>query len=185
MNPRRGTSDPVALTVQEIEDAGVREVLQVPGASFGSWNVLNALLDGGSWFTFKEPLGQAREVKVALSGLFGRFVARAYLERYLSLSIFSYLGRIPIVLDGGSKIQIEPRSNGDFPDWIASTGNLSNLTVVEAKGSHDAAGPQYALNRAWKQAGRIDVVADGLRLTVKRLAIVTRWGTNAGGPACP
>ena len=34
-------------------------------------------------------LGQAREVKVALSGLFGRFVARAYLERYFSLSLRS------------------------------------------------------------------------------------------------
>lgn len=31
----------------------------------------------GTPFIFWEPLGQAREVNVALSGLFGRFVARA------------------------------------------------------------------------------------------------------------
>jgi hypothetical protein len=35
---------------------------------------------------FKEPLGQAREVKTALSGLFGRFVVRVYMERYLGIS---------------------------------------------------------------------------------------------------
>ena len=36
-------------------------------------------------------LGQARELKVALSGLFRRFVARTYLERYLDLSISAHL----------------------------------------------------------------------------------------------
>ncbi|WP_246413274.1 hypothetical protein [Rhizobium indicum] len=40
----------------------------------------------------REPLGQAQEVKVALSGLFGRFVARTHLERYFNLSIFAHLG---------------------------------------------------------------------------------------------
>jgi hypothetical protein len=53
----------------------------------------------GTPFVFKEPLGQAREVKVALSGLFGRFVARAYLERYFSLSIFVHLGSRSLLLD--------------------------------------------------------------------------------------
>ncbi|MDP9811387.1 hypothetical protein J2W42_004251 [Rhizobium tibeticum] len=37
--------------------------------------------------------------KVALSGLFGRFVARAYLERYFNLSIFMHLGSQTIDLD--------------------------------------------------------------------------------------
>lgn len=83
------TANPVAgptvdLTVQEIEDAGIKEVLQTPGAALGSWALLDALLQPtgtGTPFLFREPLGQAREVKVALSGLFGRFVARAYVER--------------------------------------------------------------------------------------------------------
>jgi hypothetical protein len=82
-NPISGTE--AELTIQEIEDAGIREVLQTPGAPLGSWNVLDALLEptgAGSPFVFREPLGQAREVKVALSGLFGRFVARAYLALF-------------------------------------------------------------------------------------------------------
>ena len=71
-----------------IEDAGIREVIKIPGAAFGAWSILDALLTptgAGTPFIFRKPLGQAREVKVALSGLFGRFVARAYLERYFNL----------------------------------------------------------------------------------------------------
>ena len=82
----------IALDVSEIEDAGIREVLQTPGAAYGAWSILDALLartGAGTSFIFRQPLGQAREVKVALSGLFGRFVARAYLERYFSLSLRS------------------------------------------------------------------------------------------------
>ncbi|MDT8292205.1 hypothetical protein RQ846_21115, partial [Roseomonas mucosa] len=80
----------------QIEDAGIREVLQTPGTAYGAWSILDALLaptGPGTPFIFKEPLGQAREVKVALSGLFGRFVARAYLERYFNLAIFAHLGQ--------------------------------------------------------------------------------------------
>ena len=78
----------VELTIREIEDAGLREVLQAPGVPFGSWAVLGGLLEPGVPFVFREPLGHSREVKVALSGLFGGFVARAYLERYFGLSVF-------------------------------------------------------------------------------------------------
>lgn len=77
-SPVTGTT--VDLEVSEIEGAGIREVLQTPAAAYGAWSVLDALLTptgAGSPFVFREPLGQAREVKVALSGLYGRFVARA------------------------------------------------------------------------------------------------------------
>ena len=95
--------------VSEIEDAGIREVLQTPGAAYGAWSILDALLAAtgpGTPFVFKEPLRQAREVKVALSGLSGRFVARAYLERYLDLSIFAHLTSRSLLLDGRGRIDI-------------------------------------------------------------------------------
>jgi hypothetical protein len=97
-----GTGPTVELTVEEIENAGIKEVLQAPGAAFGTWALLDALLQptgDGTPFLFREPLGQSREVKVALSGLFGRFVARAYLERYLSLSLFAHLTKRDLVLN--------------------------------------------------------------------------------------
>ena len=147
----------VELTVRQIEDAGLREVLQTPGAHFGSWSMIGSLLAPGDLFVFREPLGYAREVKVALSGLFGRFVARAYLERYFGLSVFASLGRNPLVLDGQRSIEVHKREIGDFPDWVAATSSLCGLTVAEAKGSHDPSGPARALERAWVQAGRVDV----------------------------
>lgn len=181
------TANPVAgatvdLEVSDIEDAGIREVLQTPGAAYGAWSILDALLAPtgvGTPFIFKEPLGQAREVKVALSGLFGRFVARAYLERYFNLSIFAHLGSRVIDLDRRRQVKVIRLSRGDLPDWIACTSNLSSLTVAEAKGCHDSGGPAKALGRAWAQAGRIDITAGGRKVTVKRIAIATRWGMAA------
>jgi len=176
----------VDLEVCEIEDAGIREVLQTPGAAYGAWSILDALLTptgAGTPFVFREPLGQAREVKVALSGLFGRFVARAYLERYLNLSIFAHLGSRTIDLDRRRQVKITRLSRGDLPDWIACASDLSSLTVAEAKGCHDVGGPAKALDRAWAQARRIDVAARGRKVTVKRIAIATRWGMATAGRA--
>ena len=185
-NPVSGPT--VELTVQEIDDAGFREVLHTPGAALGSWAILEGLLEPtgeGTPFVFREPLGEAREVKVALSGLFGRFVARAYLERYFNLSIFVNLGHQTIVLDGRRRIEILRRARGDLPDWGACASTLSDLTVAEAKGCHDPSGPDRALDRAWNQAQRIDVTEGGHRVTLKRLAIVTRWGMSTRGPPDP
>jgi hypothetical protein len=176
----------VDLEVSEIEDAGIREVLQTPGATYGAWSILDALLTptgAGTPFVFREPLGQAREVKVALSGLFGRFVARAYLERYFNLSIFAHLGSRTIDLDRRRQVKVTRLSRGDLPDWIACASDLSSLTVAEAKGCHDVGGPAKALDRAWAQARRIDVTARGRKVTVKRIAIATRWGMATAGPA--
>lgn len=128
----------------DIEDAGIREVLQTPGAAFSAWSILDALLTptgAGTPFIFREPLGQAREVKVALSGLFGRFVARAYLERYFDLSIFAHLGSKAIDLDRRRKVKIKRLSRGDLPDWIACAPDLSSLTVTEAKDYADGRPP--------------------------------------------
>jgi len=176
----------VDLDVTEIEDAGIREVLQTPGAAYGAWSILDALLaptGAGTPFIFREPLGQAREVKVALSGLFGRFVARAYLERYFNLSIFAHLGSRTVDLDRRRQVKVTRLSRGDLPDWIACASDLSSLTVAEAKGCHDNGGPAKALNRAWAQAGRIDITAGGRKVTVKRIAIATRWGMAAPSPS--
>lgn len=176
----------VNLEVSDIEDAGIREVLQTPGVAYGAWSILDALLaptGAGTPFIFREPLGQAREVKVALSGLFGRFVARAYLEHYFNLSIFAHLGSRTIDLDRLRRVKVTRLLRGDLPDWIACTADLSSLTVAEAKGCHDLGGPPRALLRAWAQAGRIDITAGGRKVTVKRIAIATRWGMATAGPA--
>ena len=49
------------LEVSDIADVGIREVLQTPGAAYGAWSILDALLaptGTGTPFIFKEPLRQ-------------------------------------------------------------------------------------------------------------------------------
>src|SRR6266508_2150816 len=136
-NPIKGAL--AELTVDEIEDAGIREVLQTPGASLGSWAILDSLLEPtgpGSPFVFREPLGQAREVKVALSGLFGRFIARAYLERSFGLAIFAHPGQRKIVLDGRRRIEIIRKTRGERErpntDWLVLRDGIAN-DIVNAR----------------------------------------------------
>lgn len=163
-------------------------MLQSAGAHVSSWAVLEALLEPNEErFRFLEPLGIAREVKVAASGLFGRFVARAYLERYMKLSVFAHIGQMPMVLDGHSAIEVRrrPGKRGDLPDWVACASSLTNLTIAEAKGCHERRGPGKTLERAWDQVGRVNVHGRGGRLAVKRVAVVTRWASKSGGPATP
>ena len=173
------------LTAEEVEDAGLLEVLQSPGAGFGHWRILDGLLAPGPAFVFREPLGQSREVKVALSGLFGRFVARAYLTRYLDLHFYKHVSLKGVVLDGTLDLGVRRTSRGDLPDWVAAPADLSTIAVAEAKGCHDPAGPRKALDRAWAQANRVDIEINGQRLGVKRVAIVTRWGVSGGAPSTP
>lgn len=108
----------------------------------------------GTPFIFREPLGQVREVKVALSGFFGRFVACAYLERYFNLSIFAHLGGRTIDLDRRRRVKIKRLSRGDLPDWIACASDLSSLTVAEAKSCHDPGGPAKAPIHSPQDRGR-------------------------------
>lgn len=184
LNPVGGGA--VSLTVAEIESAGIREVLQTTGARVGSWSILDGLLEPGEKaFLFREPLGAAREVKVAASGLFGRFVARAYLERYMKMTFFAHLGS-KVVRLGGHSIEIRRKRGcaGDLPDWVACSGHLSDLTIAEAKGSHDK-DPSKRLSGAYKQAGRVDVLQSRKPMRVKRIAIVTRWASKIGGHKNP
>lgn len=186
-DPVGGSS--VVLTVQEIEDAALKEILQAggsDGARLGTWGLLDALLEPtgpNTPFLFRRPLGNAREVKVALSGLFGRFVARAYLTRYFGLTLFGHISGKPLILAGGLNVEVKKkrRQRGDYPDWIAARPDLTQLTIAEAKGCHDTKGPAAALGRAWTQANRVNVFVGTLKSPVKRIAIATRWGAAHDG----
>lgn len=172
------TNGTIGLGVREIEDAGVLEILQTPGAALGNWQFLDALLDpASSSFSFLEPLGHAREVKTAVSGLFGRFVARAYATRYLGLTHFVHVRKPPMTLGGMLRgtLQRVPGRRGDMPDWVA-WGPNSGMAIIEAKGCHDSKGPDAALKRAFAQAERAEIRIRGRRVPFKRYAIATRWG---------
>lgn len=181
------TTGTVTLTVRQIEDAGVLEVLQTPGAVLGSWQFLGALLDPGvNTFSFLEPLGHAREVKTAISGLFGRFVARAYATHHLGLSHFVHVRKPPMRLSGVLRGELRRvrGQRGDMPDWVC-WGPSTGMAIVEAKGCHDSKGPDAALDGAFRQAERGEIRVRGRRAPFKRYAIATRWGFTNPVPSSP
>jgi hypothetical protein len=173
----------VTLDTREIEDAGVYEILQTPGAALGSWSILGDLLEPINEFRFKEQLGQAREVKTALSGLFGRFVARAYAVKYLGLNYFAHIHAPPMSLIGGLGVlrKTRPGIKADMPDWVA-WGVAGGLAIVEAKGSYDKAGPRALRERAYKQAERARIMHGRKLANFNRYAVVTRWGSSIPAP---
>jgi hypothetical protein len=126
----------VDLDVSDIEDAGIREVLQTPSAAYGAWSILDALLTPtgtGTPFIFGEPLGQAREMKVALSDVFGRFVARAYLERNFNLSNFAHLGSRIIDLDRRRQVKITRLYRGDLPTGSAGIVQTREADIISCR----------------------------------------------------
>lgn len=169
----------ITLDPLEIENAGIFEMLQAPGnisAKLGTWGLLGGLLDPAvTTFSFLEPLGHAREVKTAMSGILGRFVARAYATRYLGLTIFNHITHNGMVLSGMASGTVVKNAAGDLPDWVA-VGPRVPMAIVEAKGDHDTRGPSARLRGAFEQAGRVDIYVGARRAPLKRYAIATRWG---------
>jgi hypothetical protein len=185
-------ADPVgstcALSTIEIENAGLLEILQTPGAPVGHWGLFDPLLDPGNPdFVFRETLGKSREVKTAISGLFGRFVARAYATRYLNFTHFAHIHSPPMRLHRLSRALVvrRPRHRGDLPDWAVWSPRMG-MGIVEAKGTHAPAGPGRILASAYRQAERVEIQIGGRRARFKRYAIATRWGFLAlGSPSQP
>lgn len=177
----------VHLSVREIEDAGVVEILQTPGAVLGHWQFLSALLDNSvPTFSFLEPLGHSREVKTAISGLFGRFVARAYATKYLGLTYFLHVRKPPMRLSGlmhGFLARV-PGQQGDMPDWVAWGAGVG-MAIVEAKGCHDIKSPRASLDRAFAQAERAEIIGPRGPVPFKRYAIATRWGFTSPNVSSP
>jgi hypothetical protein len=114
-----------------------------------------------------------------LSGLFGRFVARAYLTRYLGYSEFVHITKPPMRITRAANAQLVRLHRGDMPDWVLWHPTLRQLAIAEAKGCHDRKGPDAALQRAWTQAHRADVEVNGQPVPLKRFAVASRWGIAA------
>lgn len=176
--------NPLTLTTTEISEAAIREIVQMSLTSVPFGVFLEQLLvPGDAWFRWVSQLGQIRETRTALSGLFGRFVARAYLTRYRAFHYFEPIRANLQALAAWPHYTVQKNEDGDLPDWIVATAASANaFAVAEAKGSHNRQGPKLPLAAAKAQAARIDIQANGAPLMVKRYAVATRWSVqgNAG-----
>jgi|GEM_PF-2624302 len=171
------------LTTLDIAEAAMREIVQLELSASPFDIFMTGLLDPATdWFTWVAQLGQIRETRTALSGLFGRFVARAYLTRYEDFQHFEPIRGDLNALSAWPGLTLKRNGIGDLPDWIISHGvGTGSIAVAEAKGSHNSAGPKAALDQARKQAKRVKLMAGEVALDVKRFGIATRWAV-AGDP---
>ncbi len=176
------TPNPISFRVNDIAKSAVMEMGQLASASvsLGSF-IAEITKDTNDFFVWSRRLGTVRETKTALSGLFGRFVARAYLERYAGVKYFWPITTANMSIPGTRKIKIRrtPKTTGDLPDWVCATGTGQYL-IAEAKGSHNSAGYDAALSAAKKQVKRVQIVSGKkpVVLRVKQYSIATRWAVK-------
>lgn len=138
------------------------------------------LAPGTKRFKWVSQLGQVRETRTALSGLFGRFVARAYLARHKGYAFFEpvrgdiqQLKRWPSLI-----VRRKAGATGDLPDWIIADRGGASVAIAEAKGTHNASGAAAALKEAKKQVKRVEVVSGTTVLRTKSFAVATRWAVD-------
>lgn len=171
------------LDTNDIADAAIREITQLSlNASPFGFLLEELLVPGDPLFRWVSALGHVRETKTALSGLFGRFVARAYLETKQGYAHFapivdddqalSFTGlQARRVLDpGGAPV------TGDRPDW--AIGGSAGVAIAEAKGTYNESGPAAPLKAAITQAERFAYAAGPTVLTTKRWAVASRWAVQ-------
>jgi hypothetical protein len=170
----------IELNTTEIATAAIYEIIQMSLSASPFDFLLEQLLDRTDlWFRWLAQLGQVRETKTALSGLFGRFVARAYLTRYFQYGYYEPIRSDVQPLWGWPGFTINRCAYGDLPDWvIARPIGPTAFAIAEAKGSHNKYGPKAALNAAKEQVTRVNICAGRTVLKVKRFAIATRWAVQ-------
>ncbi len=136
-------------------------------------------------------LGIGRELRRSFSNIFGRFLARYYLQEKETV-----LELLPIE---GDKFRFSPNmrvekkagENGDMPDWIGWTS--TGLVIAEAKGSHDGSSwhKQHGSNKrepapvkkAREQVERAKILHTGKsgserEIQFKGWAVASRWATE-------
>jgi hypothetical protein len=133
--------------------------------------------------------GRGIEMRRAFSGLFGRFFARAYLQRYHGFTWFAPIDGTPTYLSKNVRVRRKTRASSELPDWVCA--RPGELAVAEAKGSHQKSnstkggrpGPIKTAERQIsgvvlekaQQAGRIK---QWIPRTIKGWAVMSRWGVE-------
>lgn len=182
-NSASSWSGSLALSTTDIAEAAILEIIQLSLSASPFDLLLEQLLTPGtSAFEWVAQLGHVRETRTALSGLFGRFVARAYLTQVWGYEYFEPLHLDITPLSTAPKRAAVRVAAGDLPDWLIATSPSSSLiAIAEGKGSHDTGGPWKILKAAKEQARRVHIFRGIDRIRTKRFAVVTRWAVS-GNP---
>ena len=149
------------------------------------------LQPGSSWFRWAGDLAESAEMRRALSGLYGRIVARALLTHRLGFTDFVSLNRYETTYGGlqvsrntkivkGDRIYVE----GDIPDWIALDPRTRRAVLCEAKGALTGSEAQFkrgtpsCVADGKKQFGRVRVTRGTSLVATRNWVAANFWATE-------
>jgi hypothetical protein len=124
------------LNTYDVALCAMGEILETAPTSNPFFGVFEELLVPGQRKLIWKGDGPGRgvEMRRAFSGIFGRFFARAYLQRYHGFSWFVPINGAPT--DCSSRLRVTRKASAriDLPDWLCA--GPGKLAIGEAKGSH-------------------------------------------------
>jgi hypothetical protein len=195
--PRQLKAGTLAFDLRKVAYCGMKELLQTCKTGGPMFALMEALLtpgDGRPLVWRESGPGVGAEMRNAWSGLFGRFFARAFLERE-GYTWFYPIPRNPTVIT--RNLIVQRLAAGEIADWVCArssqTASRGNVVVAEAKGRHREgtlrlgqlprtlrnAVSQIANTLVWfKPTGGIQYQRRGM----KGIAILSRW-TNQDKPS--
>ncbi len=176
------------VDTDQVGMSALSEILQTAPGSNPLPLLFDELLSPGTAQLVWKGAGPGRgvEIRRAFSGLFGRFFARAYLERYHGFTWFSPISGSPYYVSKRLKVERQPGREFDLPDWIMAGPGV--LAIGEAKGSH-AKGPAPSsalpgplrtaheqISRVWVQ--KMNPAGVWVNRQVKGWGVMSRWGVE-------
>lgn len=179
------------IDIHDVAVQAMGEILQTAPITNPFATFLDELLvSGNSSLVWKESgPGRGIEMRRGISGLLGRFFARAYLVRYHGLTWFAPIDRAPTYFSPRLRVTRRLGLGVDLPDWLCAGPGV--LAIGEAKGSHQknnatqggCPGPIKTANLQISAACVQKLQSSGntnhwIDRNVKGWAVTSRWGVE-------
>jgi hypothetical protein len=195
LRPPLIAADTITIDIPSLALSASRELTQTSPVIMGLGQAIHDLLMPGvsDWRWRGSGPGVGREVRRAMSGLFGRFIARWYLETYHGARAFVPIDRdtftfhVPLT---GLSFRVRRRLEGtsDLPDWVwaappAAPGGHPTAGFLEAKGTYYRNQLLRSLDGAHTQLRQLTIeyrAANSVSwrsLQTKGWAVATGWAT--------
>lgn len=148
LTPSSTVGDSIDIDTGALAVSATRELSQTSPVLMGLGPAIHDLLAPGAaeWRWRDSGPGVGREVRRAISGLFGRFIARWYLETHHGVGAFVPIDRDTFAFHLGAfgiwfRVNRRPGETSDLPDWVwaappAAPGTPATGGFLEAKGTY-------------------------------------------------
>jgi hypothetical protein len=195
LQPALISGNTITIDTSDLAVSATRELSQTSPVLMGLGAAIRDLLVPGDteWRWRDTGPGVGREVRRSISGLFGRFIARWYLETHHGAGAFVPIDRDTFTFHVPSmtawfRVKRRPGTAADLPDWVwaappAAPGAPPTGGFLEAKGTYyrnqllrSLAGAQTQLSQLTIEHGTAPA-GPWITLQTKGWAVATGWAT--------